>query len=175
MNKFIPLFLTFFVLPASVSAKFYTDKVICTTQYQRDYCENYSGKPFKGKVVIKNSNGTVASKGVFKNGYRSGNSRFYDDNGVLERVSHYSGGFKNGNERWYYSNGKLRLEAKYRKGELNGIVKSNNLEGKKNGQFYYNNGKLKRGYCIDANKKRQNLTTEQIKQQPFNTIVFCEE
>lgn len=177
MNKtiFTPLFLTIFMLSTPASAKFYAYKVVCTTQYAKDYCENYSGRPIKGMVVLRNANGTVASKGNFSNGYRYGKSRFYDEKGVLERISHYRGGVKNGKERWYYPNGKLWLTAKYRKGELVGDVKSNNLEGKRNGQLYYSNGKLKRGYCIDENRKKHNLTAEEIKQQPYNTLAFCEE
>ena len=177
MNKiiFTPLFLMIFMLSTPASAKFYSYKVVCSTQYDKDYCESYSGKPIKGGVVVRNLNGTLASKGNFNNGYRSGRSRFYNERGVLERVSSYSRGIKNGRERWYYPNGKLWLTAKYRKGELVGDVKLNNLEGKKNGQLYYYKGKLKKGYCIDANRKKHNLTAEEIAQQPYNALVFCEE
>ncbi|WP_415370845.1 toxin-antitoxin system YwqK family antitoxin [Patiriisocius sp. Uisw_047] len=93
--------------------------------------------------------------GKLENGERTGEWKYYYENGQLESILKYENGFLKGEMKYYYENGQLSLIGKWENGQPIGEWKSyhengqlynigKNENGKKTGEwkFYHENGQL---------------------------------
>jgi uncharacterized protein len=95
--------------------------------------------------------GSIKSKGSYKENLKEGNWEFYHENGQVEQKGSYKGNLFSGEWYWYYENGNLKREENYYLGKNDGvyleynadgkiIVKGEFLDGEKEGEWTYDVG-----------------------------------
>lgn len=133
----------------------------------------YNNSKLQAVGSFNSGNGTDISEmsGIPRNG-RSGNWKFYDEDGQLKSEYNYISGQLNGVVKEFYPNGKIEEELLYQNGNLNGLQRgyySNGkikyevyyTDGQKNGsrKTYFDNGKLAMS-CIYSNNKEEGIVKE---------------
>lgn len=110
-----------------------------------DYVEisNYEKGKLAGQFSQTYTNGTVRTKGVYKNGNKEGKWIVNRDNGKPESESYYKNGERNGESRTFYTNGQVETVSNY---------VNNNKEGLSI-TYYYDSGKPKSEYNYVNNIK----------------------
>lgn len=121
----------------------------------------YNKKEFTGFLLAYNSGGDTQSLERYNGGKRSGESRYWYDNGLLREIANYKLGKKHGGQIGYWLNGTIRFKHQFLLDSLNGNqmdwtdrgilwrdVNFNN--GKEVGwqRIYTENGKLRNNYQV---------------------------
>lgn len=127
----------------------------------------YEGKDGKPVPDIAIANGTGSVTAYYKNGNKSAEMQFMEDeqngvrkiyftNGKLYIEGNRLDGYDHGSKKVYYLNGQVEKEENYWYGSLHGTVKSYYPNGKIKTEEHYHNGELN-GDCkyYDANGKVQ--------------------
>jgi len=97
----------------------------------------------EGKSMTWAVNGKKSSEGMYQNGMKIGEWKYFDkDTDNLIQLNNYQNGKKNGICKYYFDSGELSSEYTYQNGEMNGIYK----KYKKGGVLYeegmYQNGEI---------------------------------
>ncbi len=122
----------------------------------------------EGQSITYYESGTVQEESEYKNGLKSGESKWYDKDHKPIAVYHYKDGMFDGLNQTFYTNGNINLEQNYSANVLNGEYKEyyptgkikvsgNYLDGKKDGTWTENDPHgtvLKQTDFVGGRKKR---------------------
>lgn len=143
----------------------------CTTKGEKEYCTSEDKRALNGRIAVQSSEGNVSSISEFKDGYRDGESLFYDNEGRLTSKVIFQKGLKDGISYYYHANGEIWIAAPYVKGLLHGTSNIYDAKGKERGRFKYDRGELDNGYC---NHKGQKIRYPNSRSKvEFNQLVTC--
>ena len=141
----------------------------CRSVNNLKYCTDYLGRALNGKIV-QNYGDTVAYE-HYQNGYQSGETTVFADDGLLLRKTNYKKSLKHGKETVYHTNGKVEYTANYKKGALDGTVMQYNMNGKQIGRMSYHNGRLQNRSCRYEVKNPE--LSLRLKQKNYNELILC--
>lgn len=95
------------------------------------------------QVSFFQTNGNKLSEGVYIDGKRDGEWKYYAVNGYLSSTENYKDGVLEGKYTSYHPSGKVKSEYTYKEDKLDGLYK-----------YYYINGTLERqGYYVDGQEQ----------------------
>jgi uncharacterized protein len=97
------------------------------------------------QVTFYQANGNKLSEGVYLDGLRDGEWKYYDVDGYLSSTENYSKGNLEGKYTSYHPSGKIKTEYSYQNDQLEGIYKAYYLNGTLERQGYYAGGE-EQGY-----------------------------
>ncbi|QAA81471.1 hypothetical protein EI546_06900 [Aequorivita sp. H23M31] len=96
-----------------------------------------------GEWIYFNQSGRIMAQGQYnKDGERTGNWKWYNENLKLKETANYKEGDLDGENHIYYPNGQLSLKGFYKKGELDGEFLYYNEKGALKQKKYFKNGEL---------------------------------
>ncbi len=136
------------------------------------YCVDEKDKPFTGRKTVQFNENRFKSIENFKNGYRDGLCTYFDKFGQRHERAYYKQGIKNGMYKLYHSDNHIKVIATYKDGLLDSTSDIYLSDGTLWGRMRYKRGYLEKGFC-QKNGKKENLSYEALKAQPFNTINSC--
>jgi antitoxin component YwqK of YwqJK toxin-antitoxin module len=99
-------------------------------------------KAVTGTIYQEYTNGQLFFEIEFKNGYKHGYSKEWDEKGILKYEFNYVDGKLDGIERRYYSNGQIYIENNTLNGKSDGIWRGWYSNGNMKYEKSFNNGKM---------------------------------
>jgi uncharacterized protein len=125
---------------------FASNKISSYTQYDKKGNVVITGKEKGGVLTYKGyypDGKTLAAEGIFKDGLKEGEWKYYNQNNYLESKNKYSKGELDGLSVYYYSSGVIETEKNFKNGYGDGLYKS-----------YYKNKQLEViGYLVEDDKQ----------------------
>ena len=103
-----------------------------------------NNRPVTGIVLLyeEDIGSSTISKTSYKNGWREGLERNYNDNEELISKGNYKNDKQDGLWEYYHENGQLRSKGNYKNGEAEGLWKYYHENGNLENKTKYQNGKL---------------------------------
>lgn len=145
------------------------DQYHCFMRQTLKYCHDNLGRSLNGRIV--NTDDQTVAYETYRNGYQSGETSVFDQQGILLSKENYKKGVRHGKAFYYYPNGNIEFVAKYDNGALNGRVDQYDINGGVIGKMNYKKGWFKDGYC--KNESSHHNMDERLHHAQYNTIIPC--
>lgn len=145
------------------------DRYHCYMRKTLKYCVDNHGRALNGRIVTTYDD--EVSYETYQNGYQSGITSTFSENGTLLKRSEYRKGVKDGEEFRYYHNGNVEYVLHFDDGALDGRVEQYDISGALLGKFVYKKGWFREGFC--KNEASNHSMHERLKKAKYNQIIPC--